>query len=207
MTGARISQFRADRISAAELNAIIPWWYVLLVAATGAQRLREVAISTRRERGLVGRRAAARSYPLMVVSHVGLFTLPLLETAILRPRRSRTVAAAAITMLVAATALRWWSMHSLGRWWNVKAVVPDDLEPVQDGPYRYIRHPNYLAVIVEFVAVPMAAGAWRSMLLLSALNSAVLVDRIGDEERLLERNSVYRNSVGRRARFIPGLFQ
>ena len=183
-----------------------PPWYVLLVAATGVQRLRELATSARRERGLVGQRAAARSYPLMVAVNVGLFTLPLLETAVLRPRRSRTGAAASITLLAAATALRWWSMHSLGRWWNVRAVVPDDLEPIQDGPYRFIRHPNYLAVIVEFAALPAAAGAWRSMLLLSALNGAVLVDRIRAEERLLERNSAYRRGVGRRARFIPGLF-
>ena len=179
---------------------------MLLVAATGAQRLRELATSARRERGLVGQRAAARSYPLMVAVNVGLFTLPILEIAVLRPRRSRAGIAAAITLLAGATGLRWWSIHTLGRWWNVRAVVPDDFEPVQDGPYRFIRHPNYLAVIVEFVALPMAAGAWRSMMLLSALNGAVLVDRIQAEERLLERNSAYRNGVGRRARFVPFLF-
>ena len=154
----------------------------------------------------MGQRAAARSYPAMVIVNVGLFTLPLLETAVMRPRRSRTGTAVAITLLAGATGLRWWSIHTLGRWWNVRAVVPDDLEPVQVGPYRFIRHPNYLAVIVEFAAVPMAAGAWRSMLLLSALNGAVLVDRIRAEERLLERNAAYRDGVGRRARFIPGLF-
>ena len=186
--------------------AQMPTWYPLLVAGMGAQRLRELAVSAKRERGVEGSQAAARTYPLMVAIHVGLFTLPVLEAAFLRPRRSRLGTAAAIGVLGAATGLRWWSIQTLGRWWNVKAVVPDDLEPVEIGPYRYIRHPNYLAVILEFVALPMAAGAWRSMLFLSALDGAVLVDRIRAEERLLERSPVYRNGIGRRARFIPGLF-
>ncbi len=187
-------------------TAGFPYWYLLLVAATGLQRLREVVISSGREQQLSGAAAAARSYPLMVGAHVGLFTLPLLETAILRPRRSRTATIASISVLAAATGLRWWSIQALGPWWNIRAVVPDDLDPVEDGPYRYIRHPNYLAVILEFIALPMAVGAWRSMLLLSALDGAVLVDRVLAEERLLERSAAYRAGVGRRPRFIPGVF-
>ena len=109
-------------------------------------------------------------------------------------------------MLLGATALRVWSIRSLGPAWNVRAAVPPDIEPVTSGPYRYIRHPNYLAVILEFAAVPLVAGAWISAVVLSALNAIVLVDRISAEEGLLNESAVYRRAFAGRARFIPGVF-
>jgi methyltransferase len=179
-------------------------WYLALLAVTGAQRLQEIAISRRRERGIQGRRAASRSYPLMVAAHVALFALPPLEVAALR-RRPRAPLLW-IGLLAGATALRLWSIRSLGRHWNVRAVVPSDLRPVETGPYRWIRHPNYLAVVLEFLALPLAGGAWLSALGLSALDAAVLVDRIRDEERLLAEAPGYQQAFGAKARFIPGLF-
>jgi methyltransferase len=77
---------------------------------------------------------------------------------------------------------------------------------VTTGPYRFIRHPNYVAVILEFAALPMAGGAWLSALVLSALNGLVLWDRIRDEERLLAAVPGYEEALGGRARFLPGLF-
>ena len=106
-----------------------------------------------------------------------------------------------------ATALRWWSIRSLGAAWNVRAIVPSNLRPVTVGPYRLVRHPNYLAVALEFLALPMAGGAWLSALVLSALNGVVLWDRIRQEEELLGRVSGYEKAFGRRARLIPGIFQ
>jgi methyltransferase len=139
----------------------------------------------------------------MVAAHVGLLTLPLLEVAgrpVRRPRWTWGV------VLAGATLLRIWSIRSLGPAWNVRASVPDDLQPIESGPYAYIRHPNYLAVILEFAAVPLLAGARRSAIVLSLLNAAVLYDRIRAEERLLERSAAYREALGKRARFIPGVF-
>jgi methyltransferase len=182
----------------------VPRWYLMLLALAGAQRLQELAVSRRRERQVDGRRAAGRSYPLMVSAHLALFTLPLLEAACLR-RRSRAPVCW-IALLGAATALRLWSIRSLGRSWNVRGVVPVDLRPVEAGPYRWIRHPNYLAVVVEFLALPMAGGAWLSALGLSALNALVLLDRIRDEERLLRQVPGYEEAFGSKARFIPGVF-
>src|SRR5689334_13819413 len=180
----------------------VPGWYVLLLAAAGASRLRELSISRANERGLDGRPAASATWPLMVAAHVGLFTLPLLEVAG-HPGRRRWGWAA---VLAGATALRVWSIRSLGPAWNVRAFVPRDVEPVTTGPYRYVRHPNYLAVILEFLAIPLVAGAWISALVLSALNAVVLVDRISAEEELLDESAAYRRSFAGRARFIPGVF-
>ncbi|MBJ7597932.1 isoprenylcysteine carboxylmethyltransferase family protein, partial [Candidatus Nephthysia bennettiae] len=151
-----------------------------------------------------GSQAAARTYPLMVAVHAALLTLPVVEVAALR-RRPRAPLAW-IGVLVAATLLRRWSISTLGPSWNARAVVPSDLRPVVDGPYRLIRHPNYLAVVLEFLALPLAGGAWLSAIGLSALNALVLVDRIRQEERLLAAIPGYEGALGGRARFIPGVF-
>jgi methyltransferase len=175
-----------------------------LVAAVGVQRLRELALSRRNERGVRGSRAATRTYPLMVAAHVGLCALPLVEAAV--RRRPPRAPAVWVGVLAAATGLRWWSIRTLGASWNVRAVVPDDLRPVTAGPYRFVRHPNYLAVALEFLALPLAGGATWSALGLSLLDAAVLVDRIREEERLLDAVPGYRTAFRGRARLIPWVF-
>lgn len=181
-----------------------PAWYLAVVAAEGLQRLGELRLSRRNERGLRAPQAASRTYPLMVALHVGLFLLPPVEVALVgrRPRRPGLW----LSVLGGAVALRWWTIATLGRRWNVRALVPGDLRPATGGPYRFIRHPNYLAVILEMAALPMAGGAWLSALALSLLNGAVLFHRIREEERLLARVPGYGRALGRRARFIPGVF-
>ena len=180
-----------------------PAWYALLLAGVGLERLLELRRSRRNQALHPGAPAAARTYPLMVAAHAGLVLLPLLESG-RRPPRSPSWPWAAV--LVAATALRVWSIRSLGASWNVRGSVPPDLEPVTSGPYAFIRHPNYVAVSLEFAALPLTGGAWISALLLSALNAAVLIDRIRDEERLLDASAAYRSAFAGKPRFIPRLF-
>lgn len=177
-----------------------------MVAAVGAQRLRELALSRHNERGVRGSRAAARSYPLMVAAHVALCTLPLVEVSVRgrRPRAGRPTGVW-LGVLGAATALRWWSIRSLGRSWNVRAVVPADLRPVTRGPYRFVRHPNYLAVALEFAALPLAGGATWCAIGLSLVNAAVLADRIRAEERLLAAVPGYEEAFQGRRRLLPGV--
>jgi methyltransferase len=140
----------------------------------------------------------------MVAVHTALLTLPLVEVAALR-RRPRAPLVW-VGVLGAATLLRRWSIRTLGASWNAGAVVPSDLRPVAGGPYRLVRHPNYVAVALEFLALPLAGGAWLSALGLSALNALVLFDRIREEERLLAAIPGYDEALGGKARFIPGIF-
>ena len=168
------------------------------------QRVRELAVSRKREAGLVGDRACPRGYPLMVAAHLGLFLLPPLEMS-LRGRRSRRPLPWLI-LLGGAFGLRWSAIRALGPYWNVRATVPKEMTPVTRGPYRLIRHPNYLAVCLEFLALPLAGGANYSAASLSCLNALVLACRIRDEERLLSRSPAYRRAFQGRARFIPGVF-
>jgi methyltransferase len=181
---------------------VIPRWYPLLSGLVGVQRLRELRLSRRLEANVRdGRPAAARTYPLMVALHVALFAAPLGEIVGLR-RRPRAPLLW-VGVLGGATALRWWCIRTLGPAWNARALVPSDLRPVTSGPYRYVRHPNYVAVALEFLALPLAGGAWLSALALSALNGFVLWDRIRDEERLLAAVPGYEEAFRGRARFIP----
>lgn len=180
-------------------------WFVGLTAVMAAQRLGELALSRSLERRLEeGTPAAPDSYPLMVATHTALLTLPLVEVVALR-RRPRA-AVLWVGVLAGAGLLRRWSIQSLGASWNVRGVVSPELRPVAEGPYRFVRHPNYLAVALEFVAYPLAGGAWLSALGLSALNALVLHDRIREEERLLAEVPGYEEALAGKARFIPGIF-
>jgi methyltransferase len=84
-----------------------------------------------------------------------------------------------------AQVLRGWAIAALGTSWNVRVWVTPGMRLVRRGPYRFMRHPNYLAVIVELLAAPLMFGAWRTALVVSVLNAALLRVRIPVEERAL----------------------
>ena len=104
------------------------------------------------------------------------------------------------------TALRVWTLRTIGRAWNVRVVVPDEAQVVSSGPYAWIRHPNYLVVILEVAALPLLHTAWVSALGLSLLNGVVLWRRIHTEERALGQLAGWREAMAQRARLIPGVF-
>jgi methyltransferase len=138
----------------------------------------------------------------MVAANAALFGLCAI------PRRRgppHAVEAAALAGLGAAAGLRLWVIKSLGTAWNVQAVVPDAMRVVTSGPYRWIRHPNYLAVIVEFACLPLAIGAYAEAVALSLANWAVLVPRIRAEEALLDRVPGYRAAFDGVPRLLPHL--
>lgn len=183
----------------------LPVWYLTLVATCGVARLVELRLSRRNERAVgADQRPAAGHYLWVVVLHLALYTAPLAEVFVFR-RRPRLPWL--WTSVVAATdALRWWSMASLGVSWNARGAVPDSLPVVQKGPYRFIRHPNYLAIVLHFVAIPLAGGAWLSALALTGLESVSLAERVREEERRLFQQPAYRAAFEGRKRFIPGVW-
>jgi len=89
--------------------------------------------------------------------------------------------------------------------WTVRAFVPADQAVIERGPYRFIRHPNYLALGLEFAGLPLIGGAYWSAVGLSVLNAALLAGRIQAEERLLDAIPGYRDRMGGKGRFLPRL--
>jgi methyltransferase len=173
-----------------------------LVLAMAAQRLVELRVSARnRSTGDDADQAAPKTYPLMVAAHVALFVV----SAWPRPARRvpRVVEVAALLGLGASAGLRIWVIRTLRSDWNVTAHVRRDMRIETGGPYRYVRHPNYVAVALEFACLPTAVGAAPEALLLSLVNAAVLVPRIRGEERLLDAIPGYRETFRGVPRFIP----
>lgn len=107
----------------------------------------------------------------------------------------------ALVALAGATGLRVWTLRTLGARWNVRVVDPGTI--VTGGPYRTIRHPNYLAVIVEVAALPLLAGSPALALAASAVNAFVLSLRIPFEEARLAEHAEWRAALGEKPRFIP----
>ncbi|HZP42003.1 MAG TPA: isoprenylcysteine carboxylmethyltransferase family protein [Candidatus Binatia bacterium] len=95
------------------------------------------------------------------------------------------------------------AIASLGRCWNVRVIVVPGARAVTAGPYRLVRHPSYAAVVLEGLALPLVAGAWRTAVGFSVLNAALLRVRIRCEEDALARHCPDAERLGRRPRFLP----
>ncbi|MEM1177173.1 MAG: isoprenylcysteine carboxylmethyltransferase family protein [Acidobacteriota bacterium] len=142
-------------------------------------------------------------FPWMVALHTALLIAAPLEAVVLdRPFTPwlgwPMVVAVALTM-----ALRYWVIATLGDRWTTRVFVVPDEKPVTGGPYRFLRHPNYLAVIVEVAALPLVHGAWLVALVFSALNAWLLTVRIRVEEEALERAGAYRDAFDAKPRLLP----
>jgi methyltransferase len=181
---------------------------VLLLFAT--QRFIELLYSERNERQIHRRQPdtpeAGRSvWRWIAAVNLGLFTLPALER-VWRGRPSpRPVVALGWAAAIAAVALRLSVIVSLRESWNVRAMVPSDLRVVDRGPYRFVRHPNYVALGLEFLGLPLIGGAYVSAVVLGLANAMLLRRRIREEDALLMAIPAYRERMGDKPRFLPRL--
>jgi methyltransferase len=162
--------------------------YALLLALVAGERMVELAVSARNARRAQARGAVEsgrQHFPFMAVMHGAFLASCALEVVLLQRPFPGAVGWAALAVVVLAQALRWWAVLSLGPSWNVRVLVVPGAAPVRTGPYRYVRHPNYVAVVLEIAALPLVHGAWLTALVFSILDAAVLRARIRDEERAL----------------------
>jgi len=184
--------------------------YAIVLFVFGAQRGVELLYSARNERRIHRRQPGApqagRSvFKWIALVNVGLFTVPALERALRRRPAPAPIAAMGWAAAVSAVALRLSVLLSLRGSWTVRAVVPTDLPVVDRGPYRFIRHPNYVALGLEFLGLPLIGGAYLSAMGLGVANAVLLSRRIRDEEALLMAIPAYRERMGEKPRFVPRL--
>jgi methyltransferase len=131
------------------------------------------------------REVAAEHYWLFFPLHVGWYVAQHVEAR--RRRRLGPAWPLWLGVYLAAQVLRYWTITTLGRRWNTRILVFDDRPPVRTGPFRFLRHPNYVAVALELLSLPLVFGAWKSALAASAANALLLLKiRIPAEERALE---------------------
>lgn len=163
------------------------WWTGVLLALA-AERGVELVVSQRnlawsRVRG--GVEHGAGHYPAMVVLHtaflVGLAVEPWARPTEVPPLLWALGALGAGF----AQVLRWWCIATLGPRWNTRVVVVPGLAPVRSGPYRWLNHPNYVAVVAEGVALPLLGGAYATGVVFTVLNAWLLSVRITAENAAL----------------------
>ena len=164
------------------------FWYVGLVALVVVARGVELAVSERNRRWSLaqgGVESGAGHYPVMVALHTGLLAGAVIEVLALDRTFLPWLGWPMLALLVASHALRWWCISTLGRQWCTRIVVVPGLSTVTSGPYRFLRHPNYLAVVLEGIALPLVHTAWITAAVFTVANAALLRVRIAAEERAL----------------------
>ena len=185
-------------------------WYTLFLAAVGLGRLIELRISRRHQHALAMRGIVKSEEPhfrYMVLLHAGVLLASGLEVWLLRRPFSRTLALGAGVIVLLANALRWWVIRSLAGHWNVQVMNSLELGVVMDGPFRWIRHPNYAAVFLELTAIPLLHSAWLTALIGTFTHVGVLRRRIAIEEAVLLADPTYRALMGPKPRFVPRILR
>lgn len=180
--------------------------YLALLVAVGIGRLVEMRLSRAHQRALAVRgakRAAEPAFVLMVLLHTGVLAASALEVILLGRPFLPALGIPALALVALATALRWWVIATLGPHWNVQVVGSMSLGVVSEGPYRFVRHPNYVAVFVELLALPLVHTAWLTASLGTVLHVLVLGRRIALEESVLMSDESYRRTMGGKPRFLP----
>lgn len=176
------------------------------------QRLFELRISKRNRKLLSaeGFKAAEgrQAFAAMFILHVGWFVAIIVEAGSFSWVLPQAVWVGSVLIFCIAQALRFWAIASLGRHWNVSVMGGSSPETpfVASGPYRFIRHPNYLAVVLEFLALPLVGGAVITAVVGTILNGLVLASRIATEERQLFDRRGYSEVMGSKARLVPGVW-
>ncbi|MGW4096230.1 isoprenylcysteine carboxyl methyltransferase family protein [Mycobacterium sp. NPDC004974] len=161
--------------------------YTALITLVAVERVLELVVSKRNLKWSIaqgGKEFGAGHYPVMVALHSALLVGAVVEA---RRRRPAPVLGRIMVMVVlVAQALRWWCITTLGRQWNTRVVVVPGATRVVDGPYRVLPHPNYVAVVTEGAALPLAGGAWITALVFTVANAALLRARIRVENEALQ---------------------
>ena len=162
--------------------------FTLLVVAVAIERIIELVVSKRNLRWSFaqgGIEYGRSHYKYMVALHVFLLGGALAEVWIVRPNLNPALSWIMFTLAMASQALRWWCIASLGKRWNTLVVIIPDMPVSRRGPYKWFKHPNYLAVIIEGFALPLVGSAWRTALIFTILNVGVLTVRLRSENAAL----------------------
>ncbi|MEE8524015.1 MAG: isoprenylcysteine carboxylmethyltransferase family protein [Thermoanaerobaculia bacterium] len=181
--------------------------YLGLIGLVVLERLAELVITRRnaeRLRARGGFEAGRGHYTPMVVLHTGLLIAAPLEVWTLGRPLLPALAVPMLLLLAATMSLRYWAIASLGDRWTTQVFVVPGEAPVRRGPYRWLRHPNYLAVVFEVAALPLIHTAWWTALVVSIGNAWVLRVRIRTEEEALVEHSNYEAAMADLPRLMPG---
>jgi methyltransferase len=180
--------------------------YLLLLALLAGERVIELFISRRNARRALlqgGIEVGQGHYRVMVIMHTLFLASCAAESIFIAHAIAPIVSMIALAGAFVAQILRYAAVVTLGPRWNTRIIVVPGATPVTRGLYRWIRHPNYIAVVIEIAALPMIRGSWITAVVFTLANALVLAVRIPAEERALGAD--YSIAFGGVARFFPPL--
>jgi methyltransferase len=183
--------------------------FLILLACVGLERMVELQVSRRHQHELANsgaRKHRDPQYRWMIALHTGVLIGAAVEVLLLRRPFIPWLAFPSVVLFALATLLRWWVIRTLGVHWNTEVVDSAPLGVITDGPFRWIRHPNYLGVFVELIALPLIHAAWITAIFAAVGNTFVLRNRLSVEERLLDAVPAYRDAMAGKPRFLPRIF-
>src|SRR5260370_10538902 len=180
-----------------------------LLVDVGLLRMVELRISKRHQKEMAARGAAKVDEPKfrwMVLLHTAVLLGAAIEVVFLRRPFILWLAAPMLAVFLAANAVRWWVIRSLGEHWNVQVVDSTRLGVVTSGPFRYVRHPNYAAVFAEMLPLPLIHTSWITAAPASIQPVAVLAQPLSTQARILFSNVHSHPANHADPRFLPALF-
>lgn len=154
------------------------------------QRLSELMYARKNEKIMKEKGAIeydSRGYSVIVVMHV-LFFVSLIAEKVYMERSYNSLSLIFLTLFLGAQFLRYWAISTLGTFWNTRIIVLPGSEPVRKGPYRYLKHPNYIAVAIELAVIPLIFSCYITAVTFSIINLILLRRRIETEENVLKLN-------------------
>jgi methyltransferase len=179
--------------------------YLVVLALVMIERIHELVRSNANVAALLargGREVGRRHYRAMVLLHAAFLLACVVEVVALRRPFPGVVGWFALGGAIAAQVLRYWAVATLGDRWTTRIVFIPHAPPITAGPYRFVRHPNYLAVVLEMACIPLIHGAYVTALVFSLSNALLLSVRIRAEEAAL--GAKYERAFAATPRFIPG---
>ena len=162
--------------------------FTVLIGAVGLERLGEMVVSKRHATWAFARggvESGRGHFPVMVLLHTALLVGAVVEVVAADRPFLPLLGWFMLTLAVLAQGLRWWCITTLGPQWNTRVIVVPGAPLVAAGPYRLMRHPNYVAVVVEGIALPLVHTAWVTAAAFTILNIVLLSVRVRVEERAL----------------------
>ena len=162
--------------------------YYLLILAVGIERHVEMVVSTRNARWSYARGAAEYGrphYAAMVAIHTALLVGCVVEPWALHRPFLPWLGWPMLAVVALSQLLRWWCIATLGHRWNTRVIVVPNAPLVREGPYRWLHHPNYVAVVAEGLALPLVHTAWVTAGAFTLANAFVLRTRLRVENSAL----------------------
>lgn len=179
--------------------------FLLFIGSIIVQRVFELVVAKRNERWLKARGGVefgSRHYPIIVLIHSAFLMTMIFEVLYFNHEISRFWVVLLVGFLL-TQGMRVWALRSLGPYWNTKIIVLPGARVVKKGPYRFIKHPNYVIVALEIILIPLMFNAYFTAILFTIFNLLILSIRIPTEEKALTALTNYDSALEGNRRFLP----